>query len=174
MGNSARTTKTTLTMGLFNLTLLASDGSANTSTVQLNAQYVQAIGAPSASEIVSYPTAAAAVTYIVYEQNTPKTRRLLTASTQAAVTALVNASNFAVGSGVSGQTALVAGTKAITIQGLTTASLGFVQLVSPSSASSTIQYKAVCTADTLTITALVAAGTINASDVSTVNYAILG
>lgn len=161
-------------MGMFNITLLASDGSQNASTVSFNSAMVQDVSSPTASEVATYPTAAAAITYIRHDQNELRTRRYLTASTVAAVNALIQASNFAIGSGVSGQTTLVAGTKAITIPGLTTSSLGFVQLVSPSSASSTIQYKAVCTANTLTITALVAAGTINASDVSTVNYAILG
>lgn len=72
----------------------------------------------------------------------------------------------------SGSVALVAGTKAITIAGLTTSSLPFLQLKTPSSASSTIKYQAVCTTNTLTITALVAAGTINASDVSTIYYSV--
>ena len=69
-----------------------------------------------------------------------------------------------------GQTTLVSGTKAITISGLTTSSRAFVTLVSPSGASSTVQYQAVCTSNTLTIQANVAAGTINTSDSSTINY----
>ncbi len=72
-----------------------------------------------------------------------------------------------------GQIALVAGTRSITISGLTTSSRAFVQLVSPSGTSLTTQYQAVCTANTLTIQANVAAGTINTSDVSTLNYIII-
>lgn len=72
-----------------------------------------------------------------------------------------------------GQVALVAGTKAITISGLTTSSRAFISLVTPNTATSTIMYQGVCTANTLTIQANVAAGTINNVDVSTVNYFII-
>ena len=72
-----------------------------------------------------------------------------------------------------GQVALVAGTKAITITGLTTSSRAFVSLVSPNTASLTVMYQAVCTSNTLTIQANIAAGSINSSDVSTVNYFII-
>lgn len=72
-----------------------------------------------------------------------------------------------------GQTTLVAGTKAITITGLTTSSRAFVTLVSPSGVALTTTYQGVCTANTLTIQANVAAGTINASDVSVLNYFVL-
>lgn len=162
-------------MGLFNLTLLASDGSANTSTVQLNSQYVQAVGVPSASEIVSYPTAAASVTYIVYEQNTPKTRRLLTASTPAAITALVNASMSAVGTGVSGDATLVAGTVNVTIPGLTTNSKAVLtRHTAGGTVTSTVEYFYAVSSNTLTITAAVAAGTINTADTSVITYAIVG
>lgn len=75
-------------------------------------------------------------------------------------------------SGSLGQTTLVAGTKAITITGLTTSSRAFTELVTASGASLTIQYQAVCTANTLTIQANVAAGTINVSDASVLNYVI--
>lgn len=71
-----------------------------------------------------------------------------------------------------GQTTLVTGTKAVNITGLTTGSIAFVTLVSPSGASSTIQYQAVCTSNTLTIQANVAAGTINTADGSTLNYQV--
>lgn len=72
-----------------------------------------------------------------------------------------------------GQVALVAGTKAITITGITTSSRGFVSLVSEAGASLTINYQAVCTANTLTLQANVAAGTINISDTSTLNYFVI-
>lgn len=72
-----------------------------------------------------------------------------------------------------GQTTLVAGTKAITITGLTTSSRAFVQLVTPSGGSLTIDYQVVCTSNTMTIQANVAAGTINTSDVSVLNYFIV-
>ena len=76
---------------------------------------------------------------------------------------------------MAGQTTLVAGTKAITVTGLTTASLAFVSLVSsvPGAGSLTVSHRAVCTANTITITALVAAGTINNLDLSVVNWFVV-
>ncbi len=73
----------------------------------------------------------------------------------------------------SGQTVLVTGTKAITISGLTTSSKAFVQLVAPTGASLTVDMQAVCTTNTLTITALIAAKSINTADGSTVNYFVI-
>jgi hypothetical protein len=72
-----------------------------------------------------------------------------------------------------GQTTLVSGTKAITITGLTTSSRAIVTLVTPSGTTLTVLYQAVCTANTLTIQANVAAGTINTADGSTLNYFVL-
>lgn len=72
-----------------------------------------------------------------------------------------------------GQVALVAGTKAITITGLTTSSRAIVTLVIPNTTTNTVTYQAVCTANTLTIQANVAAGTINTADISTVNYFVI-
>jgi len=162
-------------MGLLSVTLLAIDGSANTTTIYLNPDYIIRVRPASATEITNFPTALTSITIKDLTYQSPVERKYLTATATATVaSAIASAQSGVLGSGVSGQTTLVAGTKAITITGLTTSSLAFVQLVTPNTASSTIQYKAVCTANTLTITALVAAGTINASDVSTVNYAILG
>lgn len=162
-------------MAQFALTILASDNSADAATIYPNTLEVQSVRAATAGDIASFPSAVSAVTIRTIEQNTPRIRRYLSSSSVATVNAAIAAANAGVlGSGVSGQTTLVAGTKAITINGLTTSSLAVLQLVSPSGASSTVQYKAVCTANTLTITALVAAGTINTSDVSVINYAIVG
>lgn len=71
-----------------------------------------------------------------------------------------------------GQTVLVSGTKAITITGLTTSSRAFLELVSPTGVTLTTQYQAVCTSNTLTLQANVAAGTINTADGSTLNYIV--
>lgn len=71
-----------------------------------------------------------------------------------------------------GQTTLVTGAKAITISGLTTSSRAFLQMVTPSGTTLTTGYQAVCTTNTLTIQADVAAGTINTADGSTLNYII--
>lgn len=72
---------------------------------------------------------------------------------------------------ITGQTTLVAGTKAIAAAGVKTTSVAFLQLVSAAHAS-TVERAAVCTAGILTITALIAAKTINVSDVAVVNYQI--
>lgn len=71
---------------------------------------------------------------------------------------------------VVGQVALVAGTKAVAIPGLLTTSIVFIQLVTPANAANTVERQAVATANTLTITALLAAHSINVADTSTVNY----
>ena len=76
---------------------------------------------------------------------------------------------------IAGQTTLVAGTKAITVTGVTTSSLAFVSIVSsvPGAGSLTVSHRAVCTTDTVTITALVAAGSPNTADTSVVNYLVI-
>lgn len=78
--------------------------------------------------------------------------------------------------GVVGQVALVAGTKAITISGLTTSSRAFRTLVSQGgTVSTTVDYECVCTTNTLTINAVTNAGsnTLNILDTSTINYFII-
>lgn len=76
------------------------------------------------------------------------------------------------------QTTLVAGTKAIDLStgpyvGLVGAtSKAIVQVVSPLTATLTVERQVVCTVNTVTITALLAAKTINAADVSIVNVII--
>lgn len=75
--------------------------------------------------------------------------------------------------GTVGQVALVSGTKAITITGITTSSRTFVTLVSATGTSLTTAYQAVCTSNTLTLQANVAAGTINIADGSTLNYWVI-
>lgn len=74
--------------------------------------------------------------------------------------------------GFMGQAALTAGTNAITVSGVTTSSRCFVQLVTPSGTTLTTEYQCVCTSNTVTIQANVAAGTINTADASTLNYII--
>jgi hypothetical protein len=73
-----------------------------------------------------------------------------------------------------GQTTLVAGTKTISISGLTTSSKAFISLVSVGgTVSSTWQYAGVCTAGTLTITALTSTNSTDTSDTSTLNYNVI-
>ena len=75
--------------------------------------------------------------------------------------------------GFAGQTTLVAGTIAITIPGVTASSRAFPSLVTANTTTLTTAYQTVCTTDTLTIQANVAAGTINIADISTLNYLVI-
>lgn len=88
---------------------------------------------------------------------------------------VIGTGRLTVGAKVAGQATLVAGTIAITVTGLTTASLAFVSVVSavPGAGNLTVSHRAVCTANTITITALVAAGTINTADISVVNWFVV-
>ncbi|MEO9145108.1 MAG: glycosyl hydrolase family 28-related protein [Ginsengibacter sp.] len=74
----------------------------------------------------------------------------------------------------SAQTTLVAGTKAITVAGVTSSSiatLGFVSI--GGTVSTTWQYAVVCTANTITISALNNSGGVDTSDTSTLNYSVV-
>lgn len=71
-----------------------------------------------------------------------------------------------------GDATLVAGTLAITITGLTSSSRAQITRTVSSNTSLTTEYTAVCTSNTLTITADIAAGTINTADTSTLTYFI--
>jgi|ERR1700722_154313 len=73
----------------------------------------------------------------------------------------------------SGQTTLISGTKALSITGVTTSSKAFVQLVTPTGATLTVERQAVCTSGTVTITALLSSDLINTSDGSVVNYFVI-
>jgi len=162
-------------MALVQLTPVARNGQANTTVRNINPINIIDVRAASTDEISNFPTAVSAIVVKSISYNQETTTTYLSATSVATLTAAVSAAQAGVlGAGVSGQTTLVAGTKAITITGLTTSNLGFVSLVSSANGSSTVTYQAVCTANTLTLRANVAAGTINASDTSVVNYAILG
>lgn len=85
----------------------------------------------------------------------------------------ITAGRLTVPATIAGTATLVAGTVAITVSGVTTSSRAFVTLATPNTGSSTVKFQAVCTANTVTITALVAAGTINTADISVVNYFVV-
>lgn len=75
--------------------------------------------------------------------------------------------------GMMGQVALVSGTKAITVSGVTTSSRCFPALASQGgTVSTTIAYECSCTSNTVTINAVTNAGgnTVNTLDTSTINY----
>lgn len=72
--------------------------------------------------------------------------------------------------GFMGQATLSSGTIAITVSGVTTSTRCFLTRVTPSGTTLTTDYDCVCTSNTVTIQADVAAGTINTADNSTLNY----
>lgn len=75
--------------------------------------------------------------------------------------------------GFMGQVTLVSGTKAITISGLTSSHRAFPGFVAQGGTSTAVyQYAMVCTANTLTITAVTVAGITVATDTSVINYII--
>lgn len=136
-----------------------------------NTRLFEGIRALTAGELVQWPTALSVVEILDRKQNSTRVDLFFSTATVAANQASANA--VIPGSVTSGQATLVAGTLAITIPGLTTANKGFVTLVSSNTGSSTVTYQAVCTANTLTLRANVAAGTINVADISTLNYFVL-
>ena len=71
-----------------------------------------------------------------------------------------------------GTATLASGTKAITISGVSTSNEAFVQLTTPSGTLGAA-YKAVCTTNTLTITAVSVAGVTVTTDTSTLNYLVI-
>ncbi len=74
----------------------------------------------------------------------------------------------------SGQTTLIAGTKAISISGVTTSSQAFITGVTQGGTITTSQdIYAVCTSGTVTFTALTASNTTDTSDTSTFNYFVI-
>lgn len=163
-------------MALVQVTLVASDNSANSTVTNLNPLFISSVGAATAGQIADFPTALTQIVYRTDQQtNAFRDRTLLTATATATVLSAISAAQAGtLGAGVSGLATLVAGTKAITIAGLTSASVAVGSLVTPNTGSSTVKFSFACTTNTLTITALVAAGTINVADISVMSYAIVG
>lgn len=92
------------------------------------------------------------------------------ATTAYDATAIANATNGIVIL-ASNNTTLVAGTKAISVTGVTTSSHAFIQAVSQGgTVSTTFEYAVVCTSGIITITALTTGNVTNTLDTSTVNY----
>jgi hypothetical protein len=127
----------------------------------------------------------AKTTYIIYPDNTGGLRTIYGRND----TLFTQAFNFTGGTkgvkdsvngiitvtlSTAGTTTLIAGTKAISIPGLTASSIAWFQVTNQNTAAATVQYSAVCTTNTLTIKALTSAGnnTINTADISTGVYLI--
>jgi len=88
---------------------------------------------------------------------------------------VIGTGRLTVGASVAGQTTLVAGTKAITVAGLTASSLVFVSVVNaiPGASATTVSYKGFCGTNTITITAVKTDGSSNITDVSVVNWFVV-
>lgn len=158
-----------------NLPLVAIDDKKSTASPNKNPRYFEGVRALTAAETANTNlySGANAVVEIRNMDSLPASEKVKKYYTTASVATVLAAAASALGASYKGSAVLVAGTKAISVPGVTAANnVAFVQLQSPSGASSTVQYKAVVTTDTVTITALVAAGTINTSDVSTVGYVV--
>lgn len=88
----------------------------------------------------------------------------------AASTNVVGNPNAALNILASTQTTLVAGTKALSVTGVTTTSHAYVgYVVKGGTVSTTVKFAAVCTSGTVTITALTSADATDTTDTSTVN-----
>ncbi len=84
----------------------------------------------------------------------------------------VGTNRLTVFTGYMGQATLVAGTVAVTTNGVAAGSSCIVTLNTPNTVTLTTQYQCTCTTNTITIQANVAAGTINTADVSVMNYMV--
>lgn len=154
------------------LPLVGKDSSPVSGTVLKNSHYFDGVRSVSANEALLFPTANSAVEYIKHVGLEEKIVTYFSTSSVAAVTAAINSAVPGVVS--SGQTTLVAGTKAVTISGLTTTNKAIVSLVAQGGTSTGVyEYAGVCTANTLTITAVDVTGTKVATDTAVVNYFIL-
>jgi hypothetical protein len=93
--------------------------------------------------------------------------------TSVAATTFVGSPNGTINILASTQTTLVAGTKALSITGVTTGSHAYVNAVSQGgTVSTTFEYAVVCTSGTVTITALTTGNVTNNLDTSTVNVMV--
>lgn len=145
-------------------------GFAGAGTVYgINSSLNESVLAATAAQIVTYPSALSQINRRYFSNSQQNTGTLIVTESVASVISGASSN----GSSASGQVALVAGTKAITIPGLTTANLGFVTVAVANTPGSTVVYQAVCTANTLTLQANIAAGTINVADISTLNYFVI-
>lgn len=84
----------------------------------------------------------------------------------------VGTNRLTVFTGYMGLATLVSGTVAVTTNGVGTGSSCIVTVKTPTGVTLTTQYQCVCTSNTITIQANVAAGTINTADGSVINYMV--
>lgn len=154
------------------LPLVGKDQTALSVTVLKNSHYFESVRTITANEAAMFTTANSAIEVKHRVGLEDKLTVYFSSSSVAAVTAAINSAVPGVVS--SGQTTLVAGTKAITISGLTTTNKAIVSLVAQGGTSTGVfEFAGVCTSGTLTITAVDVTGTKVATDTSVVNYFIL-
>jgi len=163
-------------MALVSITPVAKNGQAYTTATNINPAFIESVEAASADDITSFPTALSKIVVNTINYNQPATYTLLSATAVATVnTAIAAAQSGTLGGGASGDATLVAGTKDVTIPGLTTSSkVILTRHTAGGTVTSTVEYFYVVAANTLTITAAVAAGTINTADTSVITYAVVG
>lgn len=100
------------------------------------------------------------------------TKSVTIGSVAAGVTSTTTINNLVKLPTICSTATLTAGTVAVTITGITTSSVAHVTLITPSGTLGTGGYKAVCTANTLTITSVSTLGALNNLDASTVGYVV--
>lgn len=130
----------------------------------------------SAADITNFPTALSKIVVNYTNYNQAAIFTLLSATATATVIAAVAAAQSGtLGSGASGDATLVAGTVNVAIPSVTTATkVVLTRHTAGGTVTATIEYFYVVSAGQLTITAAVAAGTINTADTSVITYAIVG
>lgn len=147
-----------------------------TTVRNLNTDMVFDVRAANNNEIAVAPTAQSTILVQSLQYEQPYLFSYVTASSVASVLAAVAAAQSGViGSGASGDATLVAGTVNVAIPGLTTNSkVVLTRHTAGGTVTSTTAYFYVVSAGQLTITAAVAAGTINTADTSVITYAVVG
>lgn len=148
-----------------------------TATVPFNAHWIRNLAIPSATDIAYNPGFTGTQSSFEvwsFEQNQQRIDLYYSSLTVAQILALINAANSNVpGLGTAGDAVLVAGTVAVTIPGLTASNKVVLTRHIANTTSLTVEYQYAVTTNTLTITAAVAAGTINVADISTITYAVV-
>jgi hypothetical protein len=154
--------------------LVAINNTANSNTEALSDDFIEKIRPLTAGEAANWPTANSVVE-LRKEAKTPLDEKIqfyYSTSTVAALQASLNASVVAVGA--AGDATLVAGTVNVAITGLTSANkVLLTRHTAGGTVTATIEYFYVVTTGQLTITAAVAAGTINTADTSVITYAVV-
>lgn len=191
VGSANITTPTTgtnalLTSVAFNPIGIVTPGGSiitNTSVLYINGQSASGVNnygillqsaniamAGSSSGVITTAVQAASGTYtLTLPSGTPTTGQVMAYGTPMTWVTPVSGFTFK----GSGTAVLSSGTVAVTVSGVTSSSTAYISRTIPSGASLTIMANVVCTTNTITITADLAAGTINTADGSTYFYIVI-